>query len=100
MYNSESINDKVISFSISQTNAYEVIEAIRIYLSITSNVNTDSTNNSEIKTESKRGIENVVKYLGQNRVKLLGYKRLQFILFLKAIRVTNRYNHINVPVNY
>lgn len=33
MYNSESINDKVISFSISQTNAYEVIEAIRIYLS-------------------------------------------------------------------
>lgn len=100
IYNSISIKDKVISFSISQTGSFEIIEAIRIFLSISSNVYTNSQGSSEIKTESKRGIENVVKFLGQNRVKLLGYKRLQFLLFLKEIRVTQRYSEIKTPVNY
>lgn len=49
------------SFLISQTNAYKVIDAIRIFLRIINNVNIDKTYNSEIKTESKRGIKNIVK---------------------------------------
>lgn len=102
VYNSSSIKENVIaSFSISQIDSLEIIEAIRIFLKLKSNIHINSISNSvEIKTESKRGIENVVKYLGQNRVKLLGHKRLQFLLLLKTIRGTKRYSNIKIPVNY
>lgn len=91
---------KVISFEISQTNAYELIEAIRLYLSITANVYKDKTNNYRIKTTSVRGIENIVTFLKTNRIKLLGHKRLQFILFLKELRTLSRFDSIKIPNEY
>jgi hypothetical protein len=40
----------------------------------------DKTNNFKLKVTSVRSIENVIKFLDKAPVKLLGNKRLQYIL--------------------
>ncbi len=100
IYSVKDRNEKVASFEISQTNSYEIIQAIKIYLNISSNVYKDKFNNYRIKITSKRGIENLIIFLKQNRIKLLGNKRLQFLLFLKELRTLKRYDNINIPNIY
>lgn len=93
-------NNYIASFEISQSNSYEIIEAIRQYLKITSKVVKNKDNNYRIKTTSIRGIENIILFLKNNPIKLIGYKRLQYILFLKKLRKIERYNKINIPNIY
>jgi len=70
----------VSSFEISQTDGENIIYAIRKYLSFTTTVYIDKTNSYKLKVTSVRSIENVIKFLNQAPVKLLGYKRLQYLL--------------------
>lgn len=94
-------NSKLASFEVSQTNGLEILQAIRIYLKISQNVYTNKDNNSRITLKSIRGIENIVKFINKNPIKLLGYKRLQYLLFLKELRLISKYNnHFNIPQNY
>lgn len=83
----------IASFEITQTNSENIIKAIKIYLKITQNVYVDKTNNFKIKTTSIRGIENIIKFINNNPIKLLGKKRLQYILFLKKLRLITKYNN-------
>lgn len=97
------INDKskIASFEISQTNDYFIIEAIKQYLNITSNVYKNKNESYRIKTTSIRNIENVIKFINNNPIKLMGKKRLQYLLFLKELRTIPRYaNKINIPNKY
>jgi hypothetical protein len=101
IYKPENDSSLIASFEISQTNAFELISAIRTFLSITANPYLDNTNNFKLKTTSVRGIENVIKFLHHNPVKLLGYKRLQYILWLKKLRTIPKYSKkIDIPQNY
>lgn len=94
-------NFKLASFEVSQTNNLEIIEAIKIYLKISQNVYTNKDNNSRITLKSIRGIQNIVKFINKNPIKLLGYKRLQYLLFLKELRLISKYNNnFNIPQNY
>ena len=70
----------VSSFEISQTNGLLLISAIGKYLSLPLNIYTDKTNNSKLKVTGVRSIENVIKFMKKAPVKLLGYKKLQYIL--------------------
>jgi hypothetical protein len=70
----------VASFDISQTNGGDIISAIREYLSFTTSVYTDKTNCFRLKVSSVRSIENLIKFLNKAPVKLLGYKKLQYLL--------------------
>ena len=70
----------IVSFEISQTNGYIPISAISKYLSIPANIYTDRTNNSQLKVTGVRAIENVIKFMEKVPVKLLGYKKLQYLL--------------------
>lgn len=89
------------SFDISQTNGEIIISAIRKFLSFTNTVYIDKTNCSKLKVSSVRAIENVVKFIDKAPVKLLGYKRLQYLLWLKQLRTISRYSlKINIPLNY
>lgn len=99
IYQSASSKEKIASFEVSQSNNYELIKSIQLYLNIKANVY-NNNNNFRIKTTSIRGIENVVKFLVSNDTKLLGYKRLQFLLFLKELRTLTRFKNINIPNNY
>jgi len=54
--------------------------AIREYLSFTTSVYLDKTNCFKLKVTSVRSIENIVKFLSKAPVKLLGYKKLQYLL--------------------
>jgi LAGLIDADG endonuclease len=89
------------SFDIAQTNSSEIIQAIKSYLNISVSVYKDNTNCFKIKTTSVRNIENIIKFLKNNPIRLLGYKKLQYVLFLKKLRKIPRYyNIINIPNNY
>jgi LAGLIDADG endonuclease len=89
------------SFDIAQTNSFEIIQAIKSYLNISANIYKDNTNCFKLKTTSVRNIENVIKFLKNNPIRLLGNKKLQFILFLKNIRkIPKYYNKINIPAKY
>lgn len=65
---------KLASFEVSQNNSIEVILAIKSYLKITQNIYTDKFNNSRITLKSINGIKNVVIFINNNPIKLLGYK--------------------------
>lgn len=91
----------VASFDISQTGGKIIISAIRKYLSFTTTIYTDKTNNSQLKVTGVRSIENVIKFLRKAPVKLMGNKKLQYVLWLKGLRKISRYNDkINIPSNY
>ena len=94
-------NNYVASFEITQTNEEILILAIRKYLSFSSNIIVNKTNNFRIKVSSTRSIENIIKFMDKAPVKLLGYKKLQYILWLKKIRTINTYtNKFIIPNHY
>lgn len=94
-------SSKVASFEISQTNGHDLIEAIKIYLNLTSKVYLDKTNNSKLKVSSIRQIANVVKFIKKAPIKLMGYKNLQYLLFIKELRKIPRYSDkIKIPNKY
>lgn len=111
-------NDYTIaSFDISQTNGNIIVSAIKEHLSFTPKIYIDKTNprrgfpdgnpwrdcpqgNSyKLKVTSVRSIENIVKFLNNTPIKLLGNKRLQYILWLKKLRLTPRYKK-HIPLKY
>ena len=100
VYQPEGGERKEYQFKLCQTDAYELMCAIRDYLLINRKVYVDGTNCSNLSTMSKRGIENVIKFLGKAETKLKGYKRLQYILFLKELRKEPRLNKIKIPERY
>lgn len=92
--------NNTVSFEIRQTNGLQILNAIKINLKISSNLYTDKTNSVHLKTTSLNGIQNVINFLNKTDVKLKGYKRLQYILFLKELRVNDKYKNLNIPMKY
>lgn len=91
----------VASFDIAQRDGDILISAIREYLSFTNAIYLDITNCSKLKVTSVRSIENVVKFLKNAPVKLLGHKKLQYLLWIKQLRTIPRYSEkIKIPSNY
>lgn len=89
----------VASFDISQTNGEILILAIRKYLSLRPKISKDKTKNFKLKVSSVRSIENVIKFIDKAPVKLLGYKKIQYILWIKKLRAIPRYvDKINTSV--
>ena len=89
------------SFDISQTDAHILISAISKYLSLTTSISRDKTDNFKLKVSGVRSVENVIKFIHAAPVKLLGHKKLQYLLWLKQLRVIPRYaQRLNIPDNY
>jgi ubiquinol-cytochrome c reductase cytochrome b subunit len=75
--------------------------AISEYLSLTQKIHQDKTNCFKVKVSSARSIENIVKFLHKAPVKLQGYKKLQYLLWLKELRHITRYTEkFNIPDIY
>jgi adenine specific DNA methylase Mod len=70
----------VASFDIAQKDGDILISAIRKYLSFTTAIYLDKTNCSKLKVGSVRSVENVIKFLHNAPVKLMGNKKLQYLL--------------------
>lgn len=70
----------VASFDIAQTGGDILISAIRQYLSFTVAIHRDKTNCSKLKVTGVRSLENIIKFLQKAPVKLLGHKKLQYLL--------------------
>jgi hypothetical protein len=101
IYKPKDSNSYVASFEIAQTNEEIILLAIRKFLKLVPNVRVDKTNNFRLKVSSVRAIENVIKFMNQAPLKLLGYKKLQYVIWLKKLRKIPRYyNKINIPYKY
>jgi LAGLIDADG endonuclease/Cytochrome b/b6/petB len=102
IYNIKKNNDySVASFDIAQTNEGTLISAIRKYLSFTTTIHLDKKNCYKLKVTGIRSIENIIKFLDKAPVKLLGYKKLQYLLWIKQLRKISRYSeNIDIPSNY
>lgn len=91
----------VASFDVSQTKGEILILAIRKYLSLTPKLLMDKTHNLKLKVTSVRSLENIIKFFNKAPVKLIGNKRLQYILWIKQLRKIPRYaEKINIPSEY
>lgn len=91
----------VASFDISQTHGETVIWAIRKYLSFTTAIYVDKNNCSKLKVTSVRSIENIINFIHKAPIKLLGNKKLQYLLWIKQLRTIPRYDkNIKIPSNY
>jgi len=94
-------NYMIASFDISQIGGYNILSSIRKYLSFTNAIQIDKTNNSKLKVTSVRSIENLIKFLDRAPVKLLGHKKLQYLLWIKQLQKIDRYSKkLNIPSNY
>lgn len=91
----------IASFDIAQTRRVNVITAIKIKLNLTQKVYIDKTNCAKLKVSSVRRVENVVKFIKNAPIKLQGYKKVQYLLWLKQLRNTSRYStKFKVPEKY
>lgn len=91
----------VASFDIAQKDGEILISAIREYLSFTNAIHIDKTNCSKLKVTGVRSIENVINFLQKAPVKLLGNKKLQYLLWIKQLRTIPRYTQkMKIPSNY
>jgi hypothetical protein len=68
------------SFDVSQKNGNIIISAIKKYLSFNPAIFIDKTNCYKLKVSSVRCIENVIKFMQKAPVKLMGQKRLNYLL--------------------
>ena len=94
-------NSLVASFDISQKDGSILLGAIKEILSLSPKIGIDSTNCSKLKVSSVRAIENIVKFIQKAPVKLIGYKKLQYLLWLKELRAIPRYsNKFYIPDKY
>ena len=91
----------IMSFDIAQKDGNMVISAIAKYLSFTTKIHLDNTGCYKLKATSVRSISSIVGFINKAPVKLLGNKKLQFVLWLKKLRTISRYSStINIPSNY
>ena len=101
IYKPISSSSFIASFELTQTNGEIILLAIKKFLKLVPNVGKDKTNNYKIKVSSVRGIENIVKFMSKAPLKLLGYKKIQYIIWLNKLKSISRYcNKINIPLHY
>ena len=94
-------NTSVGSFDIAQINGENIIKAISLYLFYKITYNCDNTNCFKLKVTSIKDISNIITFINYSPVKLMGHKRLQYILFIKNLRQIPKYaNKINIPDKY
>lgn len=70
----------VASFDIAQVKGETVIQAIANYLSFTTKIHVDQDQAYKLKVSNVRCIENIIIFLDGAPVKLMGNKRLQYLL--------------------
>ena len=91
----------IASFDIAQKDGDILISAIRKHLYFTNTIYLDKHNCSRLKVTSKKSIENIINFLHNAPVKLLGNKKLQYLLWLKQLRTIDRYSKkIKIPSRY
>jgi ubiquinol-cytochrome c reductase cytochrome b subunit len=74
---------------------------IRNFLGLSNKLQVDKTDNYRLKVSSVRAIDSVIKSMNRAPIKLQGYKKLQYIIWLKKMRNIPRYSYkINIPNKY
>jgi hypothetical protein len=91
----------VASFDLAQKDGELIISAIHKYFSFSTAIYLDKNNCYKLKVTGVRSIENIIKFLNNNDIKLLGNKRLQYLNWIEQLCTIPRYSEkINIPSNY
>lgn len=81
---------KIPGFSICQKSDKEIIESIREKIGIIAKVKSKTYKLNDdiwqLSTHSKKGIKNIIDFIESSDIKFLGYKGIQYDLWLKNIR--------------
>jgi hypothetical protein len=95
-------NDYLVgSFDIAQKDGHILISAISKYLSISTVIHIDKTNCSKLKVTGVRSTDNIIHFLHNAPIKLMGNKKLQYLLWIKQLRTIPRYTkNIRIPPIY
>lgn len=84
---------------IKETNDKILIEAIKKYCKFKSKIYKNEMNEYKLKVSNIKDISNIINIIQKAPVKLLGYKKLKYLLWLKKLRIIN--NNIKyVPNKY
>lgn len=89
----------IVSFSLLDKKNLKILKTIKIFLGFKQKI---KYNNCFIlKVSNVRSIENVIKFLHKNPIKLLGSKKLEYLLFIKYVRKLPRfYSKFKIPTIY
>jgi len=98
IYKPVSSPSKIASFEVSQDGQLLIL-AICKHLSLTQSVTVDKTNAFKIKVSSVRSIENIIRFMHKAPVKLLGHKKLQYLLWLKELRTIDTLKKLIFPIS-
>jgi ubiquinol-cytochrome c reductase cytochrome b subunit len=91
----------IASFEITQTKGEVIILAIKKLFNLIQSIRVDDTNNFKLKVSNIRAIENIINFMDKEPAKLIGYKKIQYIIWLKRLRQIPRYSFkIKIPQNY
>ena len=91
----------ISSFSISQTNEQNIIVAIQFFLNVRGSIFCDETKNYKLKIQSIQDVEKIILFMQNAPVRLLGCKRLQYLVWLEKLRKIPRYSSkFNIPMDY
>jgi hypothetical protein len=105
-YHASGEKNKTSSFSIAQTHEKQLMEALQKKFKLNSKVNekidSEISNNISysIATTSSHGVQNVLNFFKNARVKLKGYKKAQYYKWLHELRANARYSKVKIPNHY
>jgi ubiquinol-cytochrome c reductase cytochrome b subunit len=101
IYKPTNDTSKVASFDIAQTDGCYLITAIGVFLSFSQKPFKDKTNCFKLKVSNVRSVENIVKFIQSAPIKLQGYKRLSYLIWVKELRNIPRYStRFKIPTKY
>jgi hypothetical protein len=88
-------------WSLCQSNALILMEAIKVYLGVTTSIYPDSRDDTIfiLRVESVAGVQRLIDFLNTpNSATLLGYKKLQYQNWCNELSKMPRYRNIKFPV--
>lgn len=101
IYKPTNDTSKVASFDIAQTDDSHLITGIGVFLSFSQKPYKDKTNCFKLKVSNVRSVENIIKFIQSAPIKLQGYKRLSYLIWIKELRNIPRYStRFKIPSKY
>jgi ubiquinol-cytochrome c reductase cytochrome b subunit len=94
---------RIANVEISQSCGSNILYAIKRRLKFNSNPKkaSDADNRGyELKASSIRSVQNIINFIFRNQTKLIGFRRIQFINWIKEVKLEYRYKSLNIPDNY
>lgn len=98
VYKASKETNNTCSFDIAQKcGGFTLLKAIQSRLKLKTTIYKDKTECYKLKVSSVYNCAQVLKFISSQQEKLKGYKRIQYIAWVKHMRLNPRYSSIKIP---